>query len=80
MRHSVKIKSGSPHAPLRKSVLTASAAARRGFPAWIDSAERIASFPATVVTPRVRDGLVLRMVSKAKPRKAKGPTDGASNR
>lgn len=80
MRHSVKIKSGSQHVPLRKAVLTASAAARRGFPAWIDSDERIASFPATVVTPRVRDGLVLRTVSKAKPRKAKGLTDGASSR
>jgi len=80
MRNSVKIKSGSQHVPLRKSALTASAAARRGFPAWIDSDERIASFQATVVTPRVRDGLVLRMVSKAKPRKAKGLPDGASNR
>jgi hypothetical protein len=40
-------------------------AARRGFPAWIDASERGVAFSCTVVMPRVRDGLVLRMVSRS---------------
>jgi hypothetical protein len=69
MSHSVKSKSLLPKAPVRKSPLSASAAGRRSYPAWIDAAEPIASFPATLVHARVRDGLVLRPVVKsAKPR------------
>jgi hypothetical protein len=45
--------------------MSASAAARRGFPAWIDADDNVVSFSAKrIVTPRVRDGLVLRTVSK----------------
>jgi hypothetical protein len=42
--------------------------ARRPFPAWIDAAETGVSFSASsvVVTPRVRDSLVLRLVAKRK--------------
>ena len=69
MRHSVKSKSLMPKAPVRKSPLSASAAGRRTYPAWIDADERIAAFPATLVHARVRDGLILRQVVKsAKPR------------
>jgi len=57
---------------LRKSALTASAASRRGFPAWIDSSECAVAFPAVTVTPRVRDGLVLRKVAKRKSASKKG--------
>ena len=39
---------------------------RRTFPAWIDASERGVAFPATAVMPRVRDGLVLRLVGRAK--------------
>jgi hypothetical protein len=41
------------------------AAPRRAFPAWID-ANAGASF-AALVTPRVRDGLILRLVAPVKP-------------
>ena len=51
----------------RKTVLSASAAARRSFPAWIDAAGSTAPFTMTrTATPRVRDGLVLRTVNKKK--------------
>ena len=43
------------------------ATTRRAFPAWIDADERAVSFNATAVMPRVRDGLVLRMVGRTKP-------------
>ena len=42
------------------------AGARRAFPAWIDADERGVAFSAKAVMPRVRDGLVLRMVGRAK--------------
>ncbi len=42
------------------------AVSRRAFPAWIDASERAVSFNATAVMPRVRDGLVLRMVGRSK--------------
>jgi hypothetical protein len=61
-----KPKSLSTRIPARKSALSASAASRRAFPAWIDAESAAVSFPA-VVTPRVRDGLVLRTVVKRKP-------------
>jgi hypothetical protein len=69
------VKPLSPRALLRKSALTATAASRRGFPAWIDASERTVAFPAVNVTPRVRDALVLRTVAKRKSAKSKGPID-----
>jgi len=72
MRHSAKSKSLQLKAPLRKSPLSASAAGRRTYPAWIDADERIAAFPATVVHSRVRDGLLPRqVVESAQPRQVK---------
>lgn len=63
MRRTAKIKSVSAtRIPLRKAVTSGSAAARRHFPAWIDSGDRAVPFAATIVMPRVRDGLVLRAV------------------
>jgi hypothetical protein len=47
-----------------KSPLAPAAAPRRAFPAWIDSSAG-SSF-AALVTPRVRDGLILRLVAQAK--------------
>jgi len=41
------------------------AAPRRAFPAWIDAGPGPAF--AAIVTPRVRDALVLRLVASAKP-------------
>lgn len=66
MRRAVKVKALSTRMPLRKAATSASTAARRGFPAWIDASETAVTFPAKSATPRVRDGLVLRTVSKRK--------------
>lgn len=66
MRRHAKIRALSTRVPLRKAALTASAAARRPFPAWIDANEGAVAFPAVAVTPRVRDALVLRTVVRAK--------------
>ena len=61
MRRPFKTKSVSTSGPVRRAVTSASAAARRPFPAWIDSDDRIATvLPA--VSPRVRGALVLRPV------------------
>ena len=67
MRRSAAVKIVAVRVPLRKSALSASAASRRGFPAWIDAGERSVAFTAAAVTPRVRDGLVLRKVAQFKP-------------
>ena len=67
MRRASKVKPLAAGLPLRKSALSASAAARRPFPAWISAEDSGVSFAAkAAVTPRVRDGLVLRRVSKKK--------------
>lgn len=66
MRRALKVKVPTIRMPLRKAALTASAAARRPFPAWISADERTVAIPAVAVTLRVRDGLVLRTVSKKK--------------
>ena len=67
MRRAVKVKSLASGIPLRKSALSASAASRRSFPAWIAADESGVAFSArTAVTSRVRDGLVLRRVSRKK--------------
>ncbi len=77
MRRLAKIKSLANRVPLRKSAMTASAASRRPFPAWIVADENGVAFPArAAVTPRVRDGLVLRTVAKTKSSSAKGSTNG----
>jgi hypothetical protein len=50
---------------VRASLRQVAAALRPAFPAWIDADQGLA-FSATVVTPRVRDGLVLRLVEGRK--------------
>lgn len=82
MRRSAKIKVAVARVPLRKAVsltVPLSVAPRRAFPAWIDSAEGGLA-EATPVTPRVRDGLVLRVVSHKKPVAARSPSHGAGAR
>jgi hypothetical protein len=80
MRRPTKVKALATRVPLRKSALTASAASRRPFPAWIEDEDAIA-FPAkAAATPRVRDGLVLRTVSKKKTSSAKGSNHASSMR
>lgn len=65
MRRPTKVKAS--RVLLRKAALSASPASRRPFPAWIAADESGVAFPAkTAVTSRVRDGLVLRRVSKKK--------------
>jgi hypothetical protein len=78
MRRPLKVKT---HRVLsRKVAMSASAASRRPFPAWIVADESGVAFPAHAgVTPRIRDGLILRRVSKqefssAKSAGAKGAT------
>lgn len=61
-----KTKTLATRVVLRKAATSATAAARRPFPAWIDAGERGVAFSAAVVSPRVRDGLVLRTVAQAK--------------
>ena len=81
MRHAKKVSSLATAALARKSALSASAAARGAFPAWIVADESGVAFPAkTLVTPRVRDGLVLRTVAKTKSPTSKPSPDGHSAR
>jgi hypothetical protein len=68
MRRFSKVKTPATRVVVRKSALSASAAARRPFPAWIVADDCGIAFTAkSAVMPRVRDGLVLRPVSKNKP-------------
>lgn len=72
MRRLVKMKAN--RMLLRKAAMSASAASRRPFPAWIVADESGVAFPAHAgVTPRVRDGLVLRRVSKKELPSVKSP-------
>lgn len=72
MRRSAKL--SSSRIPLRKPVSSASLAARRSFPAWIDAGEATAPFAATrLPVPRVRAGLVLRALAKPTPGNGKVP-------
>ena len=65
MRRNAKLKVAANRIPVRKSVTSGTAAARRSFPAWVDASEATAPFNATrTAMPRVRDGLVLRRVAK----------------
>jgi hypothetical protein len=67
MRRSTKVKVVAARIPIRKSAAAAAGASRRSFPAWIDAGDRGVSFSAIKsVTPRVRDALVLRVVSKGR--------------
>ncbi len=67
IRRNAKLKVTTHRIPMRKTVTSATAAARRSFPAWIDAGEATAAFTAARgATPRVRDGLVLRRVSRKK--------------
>ncbi len=66
MRRPVKVKAAANRMPLRKTATSASAAARRSFPAWIDDGDTIAFTAARTATQRVRVGLILRKVSKGK--------------
>lgn len=81
MRRSAKIKALAAHVPLRKAAMSASAASRRPFPAWIVADEGEIAFPAKAAAiPRVRDGLVLRTVSKKKISRRKGSSHGDGTR
>jgi hypothetical protein len=67
MRRIPKVKALSTRVPLRKAAMSAAALSRRPFPAWIAADEGGVAFSAKpAVSPRVRDGLVLRLVSKKK--------------
>lgn len=66
MRRALKVKIPATGMPLRKAALSASAASRRAFPAWISADDGAVAFSAVAVTLRVRDALVLRTVSKKK--------------
>jgi hypothetical protein len=72
MRRPVVVKRLSARALKRRSAVSASAAARRAFPAWIDAGDPGIALSAGLVLPRVRDSLVLRVVSRGTGAKAKG--------
>jgi hypothetical protein len=80
MRRAVKVKALANRMLLRKAATTASAAARRNFPAWIVADESGATFTAKSAVPRVRDGLVLRAVGKKKSGNSKKPSHGTGAR
>ena len=80
MRRPVVVKRLSARALKRRSAVIASAAARRSFPAWIDASGHGVALPAGLVLPRVRDALVLRVVSRGKGAKARGGGHAGSSR
>jgi hypothetical protein len=81
MRRAVKVKALSTRVPLRKTARSASSTPRRPFPAWIEADEGVVAFSAkSAATPRVRDGLVLRAVSKKKSTLTKGSSHAGSGR
>lgn len=85
MRRISKIKVAVARLALRKAATPAmgltSAGTRRVFPAWIDAAGRgVAVAAATSVTPRVRDGLVLRVVVQKKPVHVRNLSHGSGAR
>lgn len=61
MKNSAKAKVSAVRSSLRQ--VAAAFTLRPAYPAWIDADSGLA-FTTTVVTPRVRDSLVLRLVSK----------------
>jgi hypothetical protein len=81
MRRAVKVKAVSTRVPLRKTRKSGSETTRRPFPAWIDAEEDRVAFSAKAgATPRVRDGLVLRAVSKSKSTPSKGSSHAHGGR
>ena len=81
MRRATKIKITRARGLARKAAVAMAAPARRAFPPWIDAGERGVALAATGVTPRVRDGLVLRMVGqKSKTAVARNSSDGPGAR
>ena len=66
MRRLAKTKIASARVLARKAKVATAVQPRRAFPAWIDATERGVAFSAAGVTPRVRDGLVLRLVARKK--------------
>jgi len=66
MRRIAKTKIATARVLPRKAKVVAPTPLRRAFPAWIDATERGVAFNASGVTPRVRDGLVLRLVARQK--------------
>jgi hypothetical protein len=65
MRRHFKVKALAASLPLRRAALSAVAASRLSFPAWIAADEGGVSFAARgPVSLRVRDSLVLRKVSR----------------
>jgi hypothetical protein len=64
MKNSAKAKVSAVRSSLRQ--VAAAFALRPAYPAWIDADSGLA-FSATIVTPRVRDSLVLRLVEQKKP-------------
>ena len=79
MRRTAQVKPASNGLPRRKSALTASAASRRPYPAWIDAGDG-AAFSTRGVTPRVRDAFVLRVVPRTKTANPRSATDGPGAR
>ena len=64
MKNSAKAKVSAVRKSLRE--VAAAFTLRPAYPAWIDADSGL-SFTATVVTPSVRDSLILRLVTPAKP-------------
>ena len=64
MKNSAKAKVSAVRSSLRQ--VAAAFTLRPTYPAWIDADSGL-SFSATIVTPRVRDSLVLRLVEPKKP-------------
>ena len=71
MRRTTKVT--AVRGPRRKAAVRVAlpATVRGVYPAWIDAGESGVAFSAAVVTPRVRDGLVLRVVGKGRHLKSK---------
>lgn len=71
MRRTTKVT--AVRGPLRKAAVPVAlpAAVRCAYPAWIDAGERGVAFSAVAVMPRVRDGLVLRVVGRGRHLKSK---------
>lgn len=82
MRRTSKIKVAVARVLVRKAAaaVTLPTVPRRVFPAWIDATERgVAPAPA-VVMPRVRDGLVLRVVGQKKSAHVRNLSHGSGAR
>ncbi|MEO6873614.1 MAG: hypothetical protein ABI222_02210 [Opitutaceae bacterium] len=73
MKNSSKAKVSAVRQSLRK---VATVLASPAFPAWID-AEQGLSFTATLVHPRVRDSLILRLVNPRNPLRSASHAHGA---